>query len=236
MPRSSRRSHPYCRQPSSSRSPSSSPRNTSVSSRHKRRRDKKKKNKKRSKSDVTKEVTTRTKRTRVSSRDGRQTRDDLTIRKRHRECIVITSEDEKESPERLTHSKRRTEKKHKSKRQSTQETSTRVEAKSDTQQPMDGKSQRKILTQEELDELEMIEKACDGKRCPQCFGVVVRDGGCAKMTCWYCKTLFCFRCGRDVSVIRYGHFCKFPAGVGCKDVTCTHCAMYFHGETVLPSL
>jgi E3 ubiquitin-protein ligase RNF14 len=58
--------------------------------------------------------------------------------------------------------------------------------------------------EQELLSLAQIDKTA--KRCPRCGMAIEKEFGCNKMHCAACSTYFCWRCGKDISVVQYKHF------------------------------
>ncbi|KAG2493664.1 hypothetical protein HYH03_008178 [Edaphochlamys debaryana] len=51
------------------------------------------------------------------------------------------------------------------------------------------------------------------RQCPMCHMAVEKSEGCNKMTCAYCGTFFCWKCG--MSIHGYDHFSQEPGQGGC---------------------
>lgn len=66
------------------------------------------------------------------------------------------------------------------------------------------KGDKKRRLAEELASLQAILK--DTVPCPSCKMPITRAQGCNHMTCTYCSTHFCYRCGMDISKTLYDHF------------------------------
>eukprot|EP01097_Dermamoeba_algensis_P011439 TRINITY_DN8873_c0_g1_i1.p1 TRINITY_DN8873_c0_g1~~TRINITY_DN8873_c0_g1_i1.p1 ORF type:complete len:380 (-),score=33.70 TRINITY_DN8873_c0_g1_i1:53-1192(-) len=56
----------------------------------------------------------------------------------------------------------------------------------------------------ESEDLAYLQRNC--MICPKCRSAIEKDGGCNKMICSYCHSIFCWLCGKDISQIGYTHF------------------------------
>lgn len=67
---------------------------------------------------------------------------------------------------------------------------------------VDKAARQRVL--EELETLKVIKQ--ETKPCPKCRQAITRTMGCNKMKCTLCLTAFCYRCGKDITDVGYGHF------------------------------